>query len=69
VRADGRGLGHGAARWTPWIGLRSATVIGAHTDRHPVPPDDDGGIYVLPFGADLDLFGGLRCDWRDGDVW
>ena len=32
-------------------------------------PDADGGIYVLPVSAALDLDGELTCDWRDGDVW
>jgi aminoglycoside 2'-N-acetyltransferase I len=30
---------------------------------------DDGGIYVLPVGAPLDLAGDLTADWRDGDPW
>jgi aminoglycoside 2'-N-acetyltransferase I len=31
--------------------------------------EDDGGIYVLPASAPLDLAGALICDWRGGDVW
>ncbi len=32
-------------------------------------PEDDGGIYVLPVTATLDLAGDLTCDWRNGEVW
>lgn len=54
-----------ARGWQLWRGPSSAlTPAGIRPT-----PDDDGGIYVLPFGADLDLFGELTCDWRDGDVW
>lgn len=31
--------------------------------------DGDGGIYVLPVAAALELSAPLACDWRDGDVW
>jgi aminoglycoside 2'-N-acetyltransferase I len=32
-------------------------------------PGDDGGVFVLPVGVELDPDAGLMCDWRDGDVW
>ena len=32
-------------------------------------PKDDGGVYVLPITATLDLAGDLACDWRVGEVW
>jgi aminoglycoside 2'-N-acetyltransferase I len=32
-------------------------------------PDDDGSVFVLPVGIDLDASAALACDWRDGDVW
>jgi aminoglycoside 2'-N-acetyltransferase I len=32
-------------------------------------PDDEGSVYVLPGGVELDTSAELRCDWRDGDVW
>ena len=32
-------------------------------------PKDDGGVYVLPVTATLDLAGDLACDWRVGEVW
>lgn len=51
--------------WKLWLGPSSAlTPTGVHRTR-----SDDGGIYVLPLGAPLDLSGELTCDWRDGDVW
>ncbi|MEU4518269.1 GNAT family N-acetyltransferase [Amycolatopsis sp. NPDC024027] len=31
--------------------------------------EDDGGVYVLPGAALLDLDGGLTADWRAGDLW
>ena len=30
---------------------------------------EDGGIFVLPVSAPLELGGELTCDWRDGDAW
>ncbi|HKP09212.1 MAG TPA: GNAT family N-acetyltransferase [Gaiella sp.] len=32
-------------------------------------PKGDGGVYVLPVTATLDLAGDLACDWRGGEVW
>jgi aminoglycoside 2'-N-acetyltransferase I len=32
-------------------------------------PDDDGSVFVLPVGVNLDTSVDLACDWRDGDVW
>jgi aminoglycoside 2'-N-acetyltransferase I len=51
--------------WLPWRGPTSAltpTGIARTTE-------DDGGVFVLPLAADLDLDGELTCDWRGGDVW
>ncbi|MFF1606227.1 GNAT family N-acetyltransferase [Amycolatopsis sp. NPDC058278] len=31
--------------------------------------DEDGGVYVFPGQAALDLDGGLTADWRAGDLW
>jgi aminoglycoside 2'-N-acetyltransferase I len=51
--------------WQRWLGPTSAlTPTGIERT-----PDDDGGVYVLPVTARLDLSGELTCDWRDGDVW
>jgi aminoglycoside 2'-N-acetyltransferase I len=51
--------------WIKWRGTSSA-ITPAGTIR---TPDEDDGIYVLPFGCDIDVAGDLACDWRDGDVW
>ena len=32
-------------------------------------PDEDGGLYVLPVTASLDVTGEITCDWRDGETW
>lgn len=51
--------------WLPWRGPTS--VLGP---AGPTPtPDDDGSVFVLPLGVDLDATAALTCDWRDGDVW
>lgn len=51
--------------WIKWRGTTSAlTPVG--TIR---TPDEDDGIYVLPFGYDIVFDGDIACDWRDGDVW
>src|SRR5918998_4932618 len=53
---------YAARGWQLWQGPSSAL-----TPRGIVrTPDDDGGIYVLPASAALDLAGELVCDWRDG---
>lgn len=31
--------------------------------------EEEGGVYVLPLAAELDLGADLTCDWRNGDVW
>ena len=54
-----------ARGWRPWRGP-SSVLTPTGTQR---TEDDDGGIYVLPGAAPLDLSGELTCDWRDGDVW
>jgi aminoglycoside 2'-N-acetyltransferase I len=51
--------------WKAWKGPTSAlTPTGIKRTE-----DDDGGVYVLPLAASLDLSSELTCDWRDGDVW
>jgi len=51
-------------KWFTSNGRRAAfAIVMCRTE------EDDGGIYVLPVSAPLDLSGGLTCDWRDGDVW
>lgn len=51
--------------WRNWEGATLAlTPAGIQRTA-----DDDGGIYVLPTTAPLDLTGDLICDWRDGELW
>jgi aminoglycoside 2'-N-acetyltransferase I len=53
--------------WLTWRGPTSvASLAGLRRT-----PDDDGGVLVLrtPSSPDLDLDGGIACDWRPGDVW
>ena len=51
--------------WKRWRGPTSAlTPTGISRTE-----DNDGGIFVLPLTAPLNLEGELTCDWRDGDVW
>jgi aminoglycoside 2'-N-acetyltransferase I len=54
-----------AGGWQLWRG-----PVSALTPSGPVrTPDEDGGVFVLPGAAALDLDGELTCDWRDGDLW
>lgn len=54
-----------ARGWEQWQGATSVLAAMGVTRT----PEDDGGVYVLPGEAALDLDGELTCDWRDGDVW
>ncbi|QTR01890.1 GNAT family N-acetyltransferase [Saccharothrix algeriensis] len=59
-------VGFYAARgWQVWRGPTSVLGPGGPERTE----DEDGGIFVLPVTAPLDLDGPLACDWRDGDVW
>jgi aminoglycoside 2'-N-acetyltransferase I len=51
--------------WRAWDGATWA--LG--TEGLVRTPEDDGGVYVLPVTATLDLAGDLACDWRGGKVW
>lgn len=51
--------------WLRWSGPTSA--LGP--DGPVRTPGDDGCVFVLPVGVDLDPQKPLACDWRDGDVW
>lgn len=51
--------------WQRWRGPTSALT----PDGLRRTPEEDGSVYVLPCGADLDLDRELTCDWRDGDLW
>ncbi len=62
------GAGERLYRPRGWLNWRGPT--SALTPKGPVPtPDDDGTVFVLPVGVDLDPDEGLVCDWRYGDVW
>jgi aminoglycoside 2'-N-acetyltransferase I len=51
--------------WQQWRGPTFAlTPAGVRRTE-----DDDGGVYVFPGRAPLDLDGELTADWRAGDVW
>ena len=54
-----------ARGWQQWQGTTSVITPGGQQRT----PDDDGGIYVLPVTAQLNVAGDLACDWREGDVW
>ena len=54
-----------ALGWRAWEG----TTWALTPDGIVRTADEDGGIFVLPAAAPLDLRGELVCDWRDGDCW
>ncbi|MDP9115773.1 MAG: GNAT family N-acetyltransferase [Actinomycetota bacterium] len=54
-----------ARGWQQWRGATSVNTPAAVTPT----PDDDGGVYVLPGRAHLDLDAEISCEWRGGDVW
>ncbi|PJE95285.1 aminoglycoside 2'-N-acetyltransferase [Streptomyces carminius] len=59
-------LGFYAARgWLRWQGPTLALTPGGVVRTG----EDDGGVFVLPVAARVDLTGELVCDWRDGDLW
>ena len=51
--------------WRVWEGTTWALTPGGVVRT----PAEDGGIFVLPASAPLDLQGELVADWRDGDCW
>ncbi len=51
--------------WQQWTGPTSVLAPTGVTRT----PEDDGSVYVLPVGVELDRTADLVCDWRDGDVW
>jgi aminoglycoside 2'-N-acetyltransferase I len=61
---EGRGF-YASRGWHLWRGPSAAL-----TPRGIEPtPGDDGGLYVLPVGVELDLTAQITADWRDADVW
>ena len=56
---------YAARGWRLWAGPLSAlTPRGIEKTS-----EDDGGIFVLPVSAPIDIRGELTCDWRAGDLW
>jgi aminoglycoside 2'-N-acetyltransferase I len=51
--------------WLRWQGATSVLTPEGVVRT----PDDDGAVFVLPVGVELETGAGLLCDWRDGDVW
>jgi aminoglycoside 2'-N-acetyltransferase I len=51
--------------WQQWQGPTSALTPAGIVRT----AEEDGGVYVLPGAAVLDLTGELTCDWREGDGW
>ncbi|MFC1416330.1 GNAT family N-acetyltransferase [Streptacidiphilus cavernicola] len=61
-----RAIGFYRARgWQQWLGPTSVRTPAGIVRT----PEDDGGVYVLDVDLGFDLFAGLTCDWREGDVW
>jgi aminoglycoside 2'-N-acetyltransferase I len=56
---------YAARGWRAWRGPTSALTL----DGIRRTAAEDGGIFVLPAAAPLDLAGELTCDWRDGALW
>lgn len=51
--------------WLPWQGTMAVLAPSGVTPT----PDDDGSLFVLPLGVDLDTAAEIACDYRHGDVW
>jgi aminoglycoside 2'-N-acetyltransferase I len=51
--------------WLPWTGSLSAMSLQGITPT----PEEQGGVFVLSVGRQLDLGEALTIDYRDGDVW
>jgi len=51
-----------------WLSWRGPTAVLTPAGLVNTPADD-GSVFVLPVGVDLDPDADLVCDWRDGDVW
>jgi aminoglycoside 2'-N-acetyltransferase I len=62
------GSGQRLYRPRGWLCWRGPTSVLAPSG--PIrTPGDDGSVFVLPVGVDVDPDLDLACDWRDGDVW
>jgi aminoglycoside 2'-N-acetyltransferase I len=56
---------YAARGWARWRGRTWALT----PDGRVRTAGEDGGVFVLPVTATLDLDGEITCDWRDGDLW
>lgn len=54
-----------ARGWRRWAGPTYALTPSGTVRTE----EEDGGVFVFPLTAPLDLTAGLTCDWRDGEVW
>lgn len=63
--SDGAIAFYAARAWQSWRGPTFAQT----PDGVRRTADEDGGVFVLPLEAPLDVTGELVCDWRAGDVW
>lgn len=63
--SDGGARFYARRAWQPWRGRLSALT----PDGVVATPDEQGGVFVLPGTAPLDLDGELTCDFRGGDLW
>ena len=51
--------------WRRWEG--KLYVLAPEGRRRTA--EEEGAVFVLPVGPELDLGADLTCDWRNGDVW
>ncbi len=62
------GAGERLYRPRGWLCWRGPTSV-LSPDGVIRTPDDDGSVFVLPVGVDVDPVEELTSDRRDGDVW
>ena len=51
--------------WEPWRGSLFALTPGGLARTR----EEDGAVFVMSSGVQLDLDAPLACDWRNGSVW
>ena len=62
------GTGERLYRPRGWVCWRGPTSVLGPEGMVPTP-GDDGSVFALPVGVELNPDSELACDWRDGDVW
>jgi aminoglycoside 2'-N-acetyltransferase I len=62
--------GAGARLYRPrgWLAWRGPTSVLTPSGV-AATPGDDGSVFVLPVGIELEPDAALVCDWRGGDAW